>query len=71
LDTINIGKNGLTESVKKEILNRVKAKGLIRVKVLKSKKSDFEKIVEEVSNLPKTEVIKTIGFTVVLQKKSE
>jgi len=69
LDTINVGKNGLTESVKKEIMARTKAKGLIRVKVLKSKKSDFDKILSEVSNLPKAEVIKTIGFTVVLKKK--
>lgn len=69
LDTINVGKNGLTESVKKEIQSRLKAKGLIRVKVLKSKKSDFDKILNEVSNLPKAEVIKTIGFTVILKKK--
>ena len=68
MDTINVGKSGLTESVKKEVMARVKAKGLIRIKVLKSKKDDFDKILSEVSNLPKTEVIKTIGFTVVLKR---
>jgi len=68
MDTIAIGKNGLTEGTKKEIASRVKAKGLIRVRVLKSKKDDFDKILSEVSNLPKTEVIKTIGFTVILKK---
>ena len=68
MDTINIGKSGLTEGVKKEIIARAKAKGLIRIKVLKSKKDDFDKILSEVSNLPKTEVIKTIGFTVVLKR---
>ena len=71
MDTINVGKSGLTESVKKEVMARVKAKGLIRIKVLKSKKDDFDKILSEVSNLPKTEVIKTIGFTVVLKKKKK
>ena len=68
MDTINVGKSGLTEGVKKEIIARAKAKGLIRIKVLKSKKDDFDKILSEVSNLPKTEVIKTIGFTVVLKR---
>ncbi len=68
MDTINVGKDGLTEGVKKEVMARVKAKGLIRIKVLKSKKDDFDKILSEVSNLPKTEVIKTIGFTVVLKR---
>lgn len=71
MDTINVGKSGLTEGVKKEIQARTKAKGLIRVKVLKSKKDDFDKILSEVSSLPKTEVIKTIGFTVVLKKKRD
>jgi RNA-binding protein YhbY len=69
INTINIGKSGLTEGVKKEIAARTKTKGLIRLRVLKSKKDDFDKILSEVSNLPKTEVIKTIGFTVILRKK--
>ena len=71
MDTINVGKNGLTESVRTEIQSRLKAKGLIRIKVLKSKKSDFDKILNEVSNLPNAEVIKAIGFTVVLKKKKK
>lgn len=69
MDTVNIGKSGLTEGAKKTIRERVKAKGLIKVKVLKSKKGDVDKIAQEVSNLPKIEVIKKIGFTFILKKK--
>jgi RNA-binding protein len=71
MDTINVGKSGLTEQVKKEIKARLKAKGLIKVKVLKSKKDDFDKIAQELSNLPQTEAVKTIGFTVVLKRVSK
>jgi RNA-binding protein YhbY len=69
MDTIAIGKNGLTEGTKKEIQARVKAKGLIRIRVLKSKKDDYDKILSEVSTLPKIGVIKAIGFTAILKKK--
>lgn len=68
MDTINIGKNGLTDGAKKTIAARLKAKGLIKVKVLKSSKGDFDKIAQELSGLPKAEVIKTIGFTFILKK---
>jgi len=68
LDVLNIGKRGLTESAKKEIKARLKAKGLIKVKVLKCRKGDFDQILSEVSKLPNVEAVKTIGFTVVLKR---
>lgn len=68
---INIGKKGATEPVIKEIKNRLKRKGLIKVKILKSMKEKFDEILKQILDQTGARLVKKIGFTFILTKKRE
>ncbi|TKJ17867.1 RNA-binding protein [Candidatus Woesearchaeota archaeon B3_Woes] len=68
---LRIGKNGLTESVIKELKNHLKKKKLIKVKLLKSfiQNKDRKKIAAELVAKTNSEIIQQVGFVVVLHKE--
>jgi RNA-binding protein YhbY len=69
MDIIQIGKKGLTSTVLSEIKARLKAKGLIKIKVLKCVKAHFNEILSTVLGETKAKLVKKIGFTFVLKRK--
>ncbi|MGD9780346.1 YhbY family RNA-binding protein [Methanomethylovorans sp.] len=67
---MNIGKNGITETVVQEIKKHLKADHLIKIKMLKSSREekDTTTIAEELSQATASEVIEIRGNNVVLYK---
>ncbi|MDD3041504.1 MAG: YhbY family RNA-binding protein [Methanosarcinaceae archaeon] len=67
---INIGKNGVTDSVIEELKKHIKASRLVKVKVLKSAEAekDLKGIAEELAEETKSTLIETRGRTVVLYR---
>ena len=67
---INIGKNGVTDSVVEELKKHIKANRLVKVKVLKSAESekDLKDIAEELAERSHSTLIELRGRTVVLYR---
>ncbi|WP_094226732.1 YhbY family RNA-binding protein [Methanolobus psychrotolerans] len=67
---INIGKNGMTESVVEEIKKQVKANHLVKIKMLKTsvEGEDIKVSAEKLAEATKTTLIDVRGSTVVLYK---
>jgi RNA-binding protein len=67
---INIGKNGITDSVVEEIKKQVKANRLIKIKMLKtsSEGEDIKTSAEKLAEATKTTLIDVRGSTVVLYR---
>ncbi|PWI49568.1 hypothetical protein CEE45_00110 [Candidatus Heimdallarchaeota archaeon B3_Heim] len=71
--SLQVGKNGLSDSFLNELNNRLKKDKTIKIKFLKN--SPFNSRQEAVSALKailnsNSEVIETRGWTVIIQKKS-
>ena len=68
---LNIGKNGITENALKDLKNYLKKRKLIKVKLLRSfiEGKDRKKMAKEIAEKTDSEIIKQIGFVVVLYKK--
>ncbi len=71
---INIGKNGLSENVVNEIKKRLKKKGIIKVRVLKSareilgiSRKDVARLVAEKTG---AELVEVRGYTFILRVKN-
>jgi len=66
-----IGKNGLTETVIKNIKDELKKSSLIKIKFLATfvEDKDKKKIVKELLEKTGTELVQFIGFTVVITRK--
>ncbi|WP_407282966.1 YhbY family RNA-binding protein [Methanolobus sp. WCC1] len=67
---INIGKNGITDSVLEEIKKQVKANRLIKVKMLKTSAEgeDIKTSAAKLAEATKTTLIDVRGSTVVLYR---
>lgn len=69
--TVWIGKKGLESLVLSEIQNQLKRKGLIKVKVQKNIKDEFDNILGQILSKTNSVLIEQKGLTFVLSKKSE
>lgn len=67
---LNIGKNGITESVVEEVKKQVKANRLIKIKMLKTSAEgeDIKASAEKLAEATKTTLIDVRGSTVVLYR---
>lgn len=67
---LNIGKNGITESVIEEIKKQVKAYRLVKIKMLKTtpEGEDIKQAAEKLADATGTTLIEVRGSTVVLYK---
>ena len=68
---LNIGKNGVTDSLILEIEKTLKAKKLVKIKINKSalEEKDKKDIVKEIVTRTGAELIDFVGFNIVLYKK--
>jgi len=75
LTTINVGKNGITDSVIEEIKLLLKKKKVLRVKFLKSfmeeakQKTTKKQLFEDLAKRTNSKIEKAVGFVLVLKKK--
>jgi RNA-binding protein len=67
---INIGKNGITDSVVEEIKKQVKANRLVKIKMLKTSTEgeDIKTSAEKLAEATKTTLIDVRGSTVVIYR---
>lgn len=65
---LNIGKNGVTETLIDELNKQIKANRLVKVRVLKSAEEgkDVKTVAEEIANATRSTLIEVRGRTVVL-----
>ena len=67
---LNIGKNGVTDTLIEELSNQIKANRLVKVRVLKSAEEgkDVKAIAEEIAVATRSTLIEVRGRTVVLYR---
>lgn len=67
---LNIGKNGITDTLIEELKKQIKANRLVKVKVLKSAEEgkDLKTIADELAEATKSTLIDVRGRTVVLYR---
>lgn len=67
---LNIGKNGVTDTLIEELNKQIKANRLVKVRVLKSAEDgkDLKDIAEEIAAATRSNLIEVRGRTVVLYK---
>jgi RNA-binding protein len=67
---LNIGKNGVTETLIEELNKQIKANRLVKVRVLKSAEEgkDLNAIAEEIAAATRSTLIEIRGRTVVLYR---
>ncbi len=65
----NIGKNGITENLIKDIKEKLKKKKMIKIKFLPSiiKGKDKDALFHQLAKETNAKIIKKIGFTIVLK----
>jgi len=72
IPVVNIGKKGLDESVLEEIKNVLKARGIVKVKLLKNFREAYGLSQEEaavvLSQRLSAEIVGVRGFVIVLKK---
>lgn len=67
---LNIGKNGITDTLIDELNKQIKASRLVKVRILKSAEEgkDIKVIAEEIANATRSTLIEVRGRTVVLYR---
>jgi RNA-binding protein len=67
---LNIGKNGITDTLIEELNKQIKANRLVKVRVLKSAEEgkDLKTLAEEIANATRSTLIEVRGRTVVLYR---
>jgi RNA-binding protein len=67
---LNIGKNGVTDTLIEELSKQIKANRLVKVRVLKSaeEEKDLKAIAEEIATATRSTLIEVRGRTVVLYR---
>jgi len=68
---VNIGQNGVTEPVMKEVEQTLLAHELIKLKIRCDDQDEFKALTGEVLSRTNAELVQTIGHTIVLFRSSE
>lgn len=69
---LNVGKNGITDSLVEELLHQLKQNNLVKIKILKSAAVDNTErmaLAEELSRRTGTQLVEVRGSNVVLYRK--
>ena len=69
--TVQIGKNGLTESVIEQINTSLEDHELVKIGVLKTADVTAKSVIAEVADLTAAEPVQAIGNKIVLYRRSE
>ncbi len=68
--TVQIGKDGVTEGVIKEIRQQLKKRKIIKIKFLQNADRDnFKEKIESIARETNAEIVEIRGFTAVLKKR--
>ena len=68
---IRIGKGGIKESLINEILKALKNRKLIKIKILKTIKSEKEDIISQIIQKTGARLVEKVGNVVVIYRESE
>lgn len=69
VDTINAGKNGLTENLISEINSRLEKHGIVKVRMLRSfRNEDKKRLAEEIASNVDGKLVDLKGFVLTLEK---
>ena len=68
---VQIGKDGLTDNIIESIKQLLKAKELVKISILKSCESNMNEILIDILALTSSELVQTIGKTIVVYKQSK
>lgn len=68
---VRIGKNGLTDSMVKEIVKVLNKRKLIKIKLLRAFIQDKDRkiLAQEIADKTKSKLVQLTGFTVILYKR--
>ena len=67
---LRIGKNGITETVVKQVIAQLKRKKIIKVKFLPSAiKEDKKELAKELAIRTRSKIVHRVGFVVVLSRQ--
>jgi len=69
--TVRMGKAGVTKALVEEIKSQVKKKGMVKVKLLGTRREETKQIAGELAELCHAELVEVRGNTVSLWKKGE
>ncbi len=69
--TVRMGKAGVTKALVEEIKSQVKKKGMVKVKLLGTRREETKAIAGELAELSDAELVEVRGNTVSLWKKGE
>jgi RNA-binding protein len=69
-DGAQVGKEGLTESVLKQVYDYLEANEIIKVKLMQSYDADTRQTAELTAQQTKAEVVATIGHKFILYKRN-
>jgi RNA-binding protein len=69
--TVRMGRAGVTRALVEEIMSQVKKKGMVKVKLLGSRREETKQIAGELAERCNAELVEVRGNTVSLWKKEE
>ncbi len=68
--TVQIGKGGITDGVKREIKEQLKKRKIIKIKFLQNAdRENFKEKIEKLAEDVNAEILEIRGFTAVLKKR--
>ncbi len=68
--TVQIGKGGITDGVKREIKEQLKKRRIIKIKFLQNAdRENFKEKIEKLAEDVNAEILEIRGFTAVLKKR--
>lgn len=70
-DLMQIGKDGVTDNVLKQIDDALEARELIKIKLLNNSSLDAKDTANEIAKILKAEYVQSIGNKIVLYRQSE
>lgn len=67
--TVHVGKEGMTDTLIDEIAKQVKARKVVKVRLLPSVEEDRKLVAEELANRSNAVLVEVVGHTVLLCEK--
>ena len=68
---IQVGKNGLTEQIIKNIKDEISRHGIVKIKILKAyiESHDKKEAFKDIADRTNAKIVHTLGFTITLARK--
>lgn len=69
--TAQVGKNGITDTLIKQIDDQLEAREMIKVSVLQNAELDAKAVANDLAEATKAEVVQVLGFKITLYRVSK